>query len=354
MEKTRLIRPWRRWGEESQPVLPVEPEPGEVTPPTEHDSEDTHGGDEAGQVIPDSPNPAEGGEQESGEERQATEESQTGAEEAGAGAQPVPGDDAGEGEADGATAEGVVPPEGETEETGAGGHPARASDNEGETEDWEDDPDSSAVMPGRRNSTEAFDVRLEQTRLRRLQAAVATLFANVAEDLAGWPVPGDEEWDVGALMMRRFDRRPLTACRQSRERERVIMVVDTSYSCDDQAHFYRSLAMIAVAAGDVELYTAPNAELTGRVLPNGGWQDVEAGAWPFRGRTIVFFGDFDGSDQVIESSWVNTVWWFSCENRYQDTVEHSWCSYPLRAFRGRYIPCRGTGDFLRAVRRLRA
>ncbi|HVO83205.1 MAG TPA: hypothetical protein VMU60_02155 [Syntrophobacteria bacterium] len=193
---------------------------------------------------------------------------------------------------------------------------------------------------------------LEELRRRRIMTTFALLMAKVAEDLTGWPIPGDDEWSVPDLMARHLDRRPLTQCRRSREKERVVVVIDTSGSCLHQARFFSSIATAAVAAGDVELYEAPNAGIRAR-KSRRGWRPVEHRGWHFCRRTVIFFGDFDGGDAVIRASRRNKLYWFCSETRYPDIRVHPWCSLSLRSFRGRFFRCTAEEDFIRLLRKVR-
>lgn len=136
--------------------------------------------------------------------------------------------------------------------------------------------------------------------------------------------------------------------------------MDTSGSCTQYSEFLTGIARLAVRLGAVELYEAPNGsvEIAWRYDDRRGrWASeyVNWGPnWPWRNRTILFLGDFDGGDSVIEASWRNRVVWLSCEERYKDTSEHNWCRYTLAQFRGRYFPCTSPGDLLQIIRRLRA
>jgi len=212
-------------------------------------------------------------------------------------------------------------------------------------------------LAGERNHQQVFSPELiEQLRSRRLARAFADLISRVAEDLAGYPIEGDDEWSIEDLMLRSIDRRPLSACRMSREKEAIVMILDTSGSCSWQAEFFSELASLAIKQGDVELYLAPNAYI------ESVWSRKERkyisvegdGSWSrFRQRHILFFGDFDGGDSVVLASKENHIWWFSCEDRYDDLSEHDWNSHSLSDFRGEYIECFSPEDFMKGVRRLR-
>jgi hypothetical protein len=193
---------------------------------------------------------------------------------------------------------------------------------------------------------------LEELRRRRIMTTFALLMSKVAEDLTGWPIPGDDEWSLPDLMARHLDRRPLTQCHRSREKERVVVIIDTSGSCLHQARFFSSIATAAVAAGDVELYEAPNAGIRAK-KGRRGWRPVEHRGWHSSRRTLIFFGDFDGGDAVIRASRRNKLYWFCSETRYPDIRVHPWCSLTLKSFQGRFFRCTAEEDFIRLLRKVR-
>lgn len=203
---------------------------------------------------------------------------------------------------------------------------------------------------GSLNYNKAFS--LEELRRRRIMTTFALLMSKVAEDLTGWPIPGEDEWSVPDLMARHLDRRPLAQCRHSRERERVVVVIDTSGSCLHQARFFSAIATAAAAAGDVEIYDAPNAGIRAR-KGRRGWQPAAHTHWDFARRTVIFFGDFDGGDVVIRASRRNKLYWFCSENRYPDIRIHPWCTMTFTSFRGRFFTCTAEEDFIRLLRKVR-
>jgi hypothetical protein len=206
------------------------------------------------------------------------------------------------------------------------------------------------LKEGAPNFKEAF--YLEQLRQKRLSTVFARVLAKIAEDLAGWPVEGDDEWSVPALMKRRLTRENIAQCRQSREKESIVVILDTSGSCLPQAKFYAQIASAAVQAGDVELYTAPNAGLNAEKT-RLGWRELENSSWTFYRRTIIFFGDYDGGDTVVESSWHNKIYWFSSEgHRYPSMILHPWCSYNIKHFNGKYYKCNRKNDFFTLIKKI--
>ena len=215
----------------------------------------------------------------------------------------------------------------------------------------DNDTSGEDLKIGRPNYDEAFF--LGRLRSRRVARTLAIIVSKIAEDLAGWPLEGDDEWNMEALMQRRITRRPLLECRQSREKESLILILDTSGSCLPQAKFYNSLAGAAVTAGDLELYAAPNAGLRARLTRNG-WEPASDVKWPFLGRTIVFFGDFDGGDEVVRASWKNKVFWFCSEgDRYPSMDLHPWCKLSMREFRGHFHTCWNESDFIGLMKKVR-
>lgn len=215
-------------------------------------------------------------------------------------------------------------------------------------EGMESRPDCDA---GSANHQEAFG--LDFLKERRIAHTFTVIIAKIAEDLGGWPTDGDDEWDVDALMRRRMTLQNLSRCRRSREKESVVLILDTSGSCLPQARFYSRIAGASLGSGDIDLYIAPNAGLHARRSRNG-WDPVDSTDWKFSGRTIIFFGDFDGGDAVVEASWRNTVYWFCSEgNRYPTMKAHPWCSYTIKEFRGKFFECNSENDFLRLIKKVR-
>lgn len=339
----RLLRRWQEEliGAETECLIPDKEEPEShasvedyeiVDPPQEgEDMELAHGGDDVCRDVLDAPSREEA----DGEPQPSDESSSSDSDES---------EDEDEDKADESSSEDY-----DDESSSDGGDEVEES----LSDDYEEDEDEDDA--GEYKHQQAFN--LESLRRRRLQNAVALILGKVAEDLGGWPVEGDDEWDISAIMERRITHRPLSQCRNSRERDSVVLILDTSGSCLHMSQFFSAIADAAVRAGDVELYTAPNACLEYR-KDKHGWQRVsdshQSYGWErFNRRTIIFFGDFDGGDAPVLASRHNKVYWFSCEDRYSDMDEHSWCSFTLADFRGKYYKCTSEEDFLRLVRKVR-
>jgi hypothetical protein len=182
-----------------------------------------------------------------------------------------------------------------------------------------------------------------------MQMTFARIVAKLAEDFAGLPIPGDDEWDIDALISRSMDRRPIQSCRLSRERESLIVVMDVSGSCKDHAEFFQRISALAASHQDVELMSGNNGRIEAWWHPaTSSWRQVTCGRWPFRHRTILFFGDHDGVAIVSDSSQRNRITWFSNETRPEKN-----CGRAPPHFNGWYVPCGDDADLIKVARRLR-
>jgi len=200
----------------------------------------------------------------------------------------------------------------------------------------------------RRAPKPAFGLDPQQSVLRRLQSGFARIVAKLAEDLASLPVDGDDEWDVQALLGRAMDRRPLRSCRISREREALVLIIDVSGSCKKSAAFFGSISALAAAHKDVLLLAGNNGRVEMLWEPlRSRWRQLDLGRWPFKGRTILFFGDHDGSPLICDASVRNRLTWFSNEVRADVS------GGPPAGFRGHYVRCGAEADLLAIARRLR-
>jgi hypothetical protein len=195
---------------------------------------------------------------------------------------------------------------------------------------------------------------LEGKYLRALAARFARMISKVAEDSADMPAPGDDEWDLEELRMRRFTGRHVSQCRMTREKRKVAVVLDTSPSCEHQARLFGTVAQVAEALGDCELYDAPNFAITARKL-GAQWENLPEleREWSFRNRVVLAFGDFDGVDRICEASQRrgNKIFWFCCEER--PSVLEASRDYFLRHYRGFYYPAANLSRLMHALRRVR-
>ena len=189
---------------------------------------------------------------------------------------------------------------------------------------------------------------------RRLANALGTIVSKIAEDRAGEPTIGDDEWNVDELLYRTITRRSINSCKQSRERERIILILDTSPSCAEESRFYMDIAKSSVNLNDLEMYDAPNGHivkeynaLDRKFIPIGKDKSTIFSKWEmFVNRTIIFFGDYDGRRIINEASKHNNIYWFN-----PVYTEHD---YYHEDFVGNHIyKCKNEKDFMRLVRKIR-
>lgn len=219
--------------------------------------------------------------------------------------------------------------------------------------------------PGTKNSFKkapsVFGLSPKQLKERRLMNAFALIIGKVSEDLVGFPIEGDDEWDLKALSERRISKRKLTHCLQSREKDRVVLLLDSSGSCSDYAKFYKQISSLAANYGDIEMYDAPNGfiekkwntrteKFEHKPIQEGKDGDYDYRWGKLRGRTVIFFGDWDGWDHIFTNSYRCKIFWFHPKTAdiyyYQQKQE--------RYFRGKfYSQCDTPEAFIRQARSVR-
>jgi hypothetical protein len=214
---------------------------------------------------------------------------------------------------------------------------------------------------------EAFEINDVDSE-RRIKSLCGVIISKIAEDHTGYPTDGEDEWDMERLMYRRISKIPLASCRQTRERERIIFIADTSPSCDEEAEFYSSLLSSLADRGDVDLIRAPNARPCSyynrktkkwdsmfKDYDNKYYWDWNVESWHhfWQNRTIIFFGDLDGQEFIVQGSLHNVVYAFLHEYTFRNWVS-TWeegCK-KLRdsGFKGKTFRCSNVRDFIMATK----
>ena len=295
-------------------------------------SEDVHGGNEATKDIENSPNPAESGEnqQESGAMSCCCSSSDE---------EHDDNDSSGDGE-------GEESKEGKNEEI----EELEDEENEeGEDEEYEEYEETGIY-----NKNSLYNEAVKKAYTLKLQRAFAICIAKLAEDLSNNDTDGDDLWDVNALMLRRFTRRNILSCKKSEEKEKIVLALDFSGSCKDYSNFFYRLARLSEKHKDIEIFDASNGfcEEEGYNYSLTNKEDKPFSY--FYNRTIIFFGDFDGGASIVRLSKKAKVYWFSCEERYDDLDEHDWCEgYTLKDFKGVYYKCYNEDDFIKLIKKIR-
>ncbi len=320
----------------------------EVAEATSKLSEDVHGGDEATKDIKDSPNAADDGENPDNH----------GAE-SGEGGQDGQGD------------------EGEGSETGMGTSNGDQESNDPlESEDWEARADQVAGELALENSLDELEAKVRDEsghrtslptyHFNREQSPVELeiafqkgreLIAKLAaeEDFAA-KIVGPARWDAKQLAREvvRMHHPHIPSARYDRPREAdIVMLLDISGSCAEQAEMFMAIAAGAVNYG-VRIFVGYNGScrcspmqppkrlprkyeqaktwVQSEVERVSGWDNqVAVGEWSFREfveeirpKTLVIFGDWDGIDQyqdvVPDPKFHSTkFFWFANEGRRDDS-----------------------------------
>jgi hypothetical protein len=191
---------------------------------------------------------------------------------------------------------------------------------------------------------------------RKTAALFALLVSKVAEDISYQRAPGDRFWDPRKIMRRQIDRRPLSHCKMDYTKRRLALLVDTSPSCRDEAVFYSKIASGAMLRDDIDLFLCPNGRVDARfdrsemrfVSDNRGTD------WALDGRTVLYFTDWDGADEIVEHARRCTLYWF--DNCDPDAYWHSSREHRQQVrlqFRGRHFHCPDRERFLPLVRKIR-
>ncbi len=243
-----------------------------------------------------------------------------------------------EGEGSGEESESSEGGESEAQEASSG---EEHDGSDGNNEHGEEDDEQSAGY--NYNTQQVVDVtqgnRINVINARYMQTEFYRFLESFAEDKMRVYVPdGFDEWNVKRLMLRQYERKPLTAYKASRIRQSVVLILDNSGSMDWWAENLRALASLALVRGDVEIFIAPNGHIEAR-LTRSGIENVEHEKVMRQliGRRIIYVGDYDGGDTPVELSWRNDVVWIAPEQRYRRFKSHDWMHYDESDFRGVFI-----------------
>ena len=209
----------------------------------------------------------------------------------------------------------------------------------------------------RRNRGDAnTDWTPDERKDRKTAALFALLVSKVAEDISYQRAPGDRFWDPRKIMRRQIDRRPLSHCKMDYTKRRLALLVDTSPSCRDEAVFYSKIASGAMLRDDIDLLLCPNGRVDARFDRDEMRfvSDDRGTDWALDGRTVLYFTDWDGADEIVEHARTCTLYWF--DNCDPDAYWHSSRERRQQVrlqFRGRHFHCPDRESFLPLVRKIR-
>jgi hypothetical protein len=229
----------------------------------------------------------------------------------------------------------------------------------GETEETEEEAEDEEAEEQahthRYNTAEVVDLLAEvdgstrywQTEFYRFIEAIAEEKTKVYDPRS------PEEYNIKKLMLRPFERKPLSYYRMSRVRDSVVLILDNSGSMDWWASNLRILADLALSREDVEVYVAPNGFIKAKITSRGVEPaDHEEVVKRLRGRRIVYVGDYDGANTPVELSWTNDVIWICPESRYRRFRAHDWVRYEESDFRGAFLRVYTLEEMFEALRKL--
>ena len=222
---------------------------------------------------------------------------------------------------------------------------------------------SQVEMARNLNPSRGRKFKIDKTGTRRLSSDFARIVSKIAEDNSGNIIDGNDNWDMDKLVYRAVDNRSILNCKSSRELESILLMLDSSPSCESYAKLYSELASVATLYDDVDMYNAPNARITHRydskkreftkcMRLNDLKNDAPRWAY-FKNRVVMFFGDFDGKSIVLENTFRNKVYWFCTEGNND-------IQYELRHSKGYnkdnliiFPRIRNSKDFIKAMKKIR-
>ena len=172
----------------------------------------------------------------------------------------------------------------------------------------------------------------KESKDKRLANTLAIMVSKLAEERSGDVIIGEDEWDLQELMMRSVTKRNIYSCMQSRERENIVLVLDSSPSCQSTSELYAKIALLSVKIGCLDIYLAPNAYVTHK-MNNKSYEyepifdlskdssfiicGMDSLHNFFKNRVILYFGDWDGEDMIAKASQTNELHWFNKEYTYR-------------------------------------
>ncbi|MFB6249821.1 MAG: hypothetical protein ABEL97_14770 [Salinibacter sp.] len=195
-----------------------------------------------------------------------------------------------------------------------------------------------------------------QVEARKTATMFAILVSKVAEDMSYQRQPGDEFWDPRKIMRRQIDNRPLRHCKMDYTKRRLALLVDTSPSCRDEAVFYSKIASGAMLRDDIDIFLCPNGRIDARFDPEPMRfvDDDRGGDWALDGRTVLYFTDWDGADEIVTHSRACNLYWFdNCSpGDYWESSRDRYQRVRLQ-YRGRHFHCPDPDAFQRLARKIR-
>tara|TARA_R110002110_G_scaffold72889_5_gene193780 strand:- start:1160 stop:2218 length:1059 start_codon:yes stop_codon:yes gene_type:complete len=177
------------------------------------------------------------------------------------------------------------------------------------------------------------DYTYKKLKNRKLGSSLSLIFNKVAEERMGDKTVGNDKWDIDKIMFRRISKKVITDCKYSREKLKLVLMLDSSPSCKKMADVYSSIATESAKYDDIEMYDAPNGYAHSiydkriKKFRELNTDEIDSMLWwsKFNNRVIIYFGDRDGTIHINKSYKYNELHWFYKESehnsqRYRDNV----------------------------------
>ena len=209
----------------------------------------------------------------------------------------------------------------------------------------------------------------KESKDKRLANTLSIMVSKLAEERSGDVIIGEDEWDLQELMMRSITKRNIYSCMQSRERENIVMVLDSSPSCQSTSELYAKIAMLSVKIGCLDIYLAPNAYVTHKMNNKSykyepifdsskdssfivcGMDELHNF---FKNRVILYFGDWDGEYMIAKASQTNEIHWFNKEYTHRTSYKFiDFIKEQQLIFDGTAYGCRTREDLISITKTIR-
>ena len=245
----------------------------------------------------------------------------------------------------------------------------RALDNYDNNIQWSQHFDKNCKYDKNDKRTKSVFAIAKESKDKRLANTLAIMVSKLAEERSGDVIIGEDEWDLQELMMRSITKRNIYSCMQSRERENIVMVLDSSPSCQSTSELYAKIAMLSVKIGCLDIYLAPNAYVTHKMNNKSykyepifdsskdssfivcGMDELHNF---FKNRVILYFGDWDGEYMIAKASQTNEIHWFNKEYTHRTSYRFiDFIKEQKLIFDGTAYGCRTREDLISITKTIR-
>lgn len=245
----------------------------------------------------------------------------------------------------------------------------QALDNYDNNITWSNRFDNECKHDKNDKRTKSVFAIAKESKDKRLANTLAIMVSKLAEERSGDVIIGEDEWDLQELMMRSITKRNIYSCMQSRERENIVLVLDSSPSCQSTSELYAKIALLSVKIGCLDIYLAPNAYVTHKMNSRSykyepifdlskdssfiicGMDELHNF---FKNRVILYFGDWDGEDMISKASQTNELHWFNKDYTYRTSYRFiDYIKKQQPDFGGTAYGCRTREDLISITKTIR-